>query len=164
MAAVIGGASARLVWVPRVPRLRRRVVSARERFRRRRSRRSDSSSNEDSMGDAGLEIAGGCLDVGGEWAIAVVTVVAILVLAWFFLVPLLLLLVDAVVLVVVASAALVARILLRRPWRIEVARGEHVVGSVAVVGLGNARRRRDEVVAALAAGIDPATLVDAQVR
>ncbi len=161
MVEIIQAPTARLVWVPRVPQLRRRVVSARERLRRRRARRSNADTGDDSMGDASLEIAGGCLDVGGEWAIVVVTVVAIVVLAWFFLVPLLLLLVDAVVLVVVAAAALVARILLRRPWRIEVARGEQVLGSIAVVGLGNARRRRDEVVAALAVGIDPATLVDA---
>lgn len=149
----------RLVWLSRVPRLYPRFAAWTRRVRERRRRRDD-------FGRGGG--AGTWFDAGdGEGLVALVMMAATMVLAvvllWLLVIPLLLVLVDAVVVAVAAVVVVVSHVLFRRPWHLEVRDGEALVGTVAVVGWRAARRRREEILTAVAAGVTPASLVDDRV-
>lgn len=133
-------------WFPRHRRLASRFAAW-----RRDRRRDDEAAWWDVVPPLGVEVLAG--------AVVAVAVLAVVVLGWFVLVPLLLLLVDVVLVVVLLLAGLVARVGLRRPWKVTVTRvGAGEATSVGVVGLRAARAVRDAVADGLR---DGSTVADA---
>ncbi len=93
--------------------------------------------------------------IGGDSPFAVIgavlAVIAVVVLAWLFLLPLLLALLDAVILIVLALAGVIGRVLLHRPWEIEVS-GPGQIVSWQVVGWRRSGQAIDQVTTRLRSG------------
>jgi hypothetical protein len=83
----------------------------------------------------------------------VVAVIAIFFLGW----PLLLLLLDLIWLVLALTVGIVAKVLFRRPWRVEAISEAGARHDSRVVGFGKAAEARDELARSLEAGRDPST-------
>lgn len=95
----------------------------------------------------------------GEELFLVVLVGAIVVVLILFGWPLLVLLIDFAWLVGVLIVWIAARVIFRRPWRVEATDdgGERHVW--LVVGFRAAGRQRDEVVASLVSGAQPSSML-----
>lgn len=115
------------------------------RFRAVRRRTSDAA-----------DLEPGCLDVGGEGIAVVIAVIVVLLLLIFVGIPFLLALLDLVLLVVLTALGIAGRVLFRRPWTIEARHRDGTVHTWRVTGLRASAARRDEIAAALAAGVVPA--------
>lgn len=82
---------------------------------------------------------------------AVLAVIAVVVLAWLFLLPLLLALLDAVILIVLALVGIVGRVLLHRPWEIEVSGPDQIL-AWRVVGWRRSGQAIEQVTTRLRSG------------
>jgi hypothetical protein len=148
--------SVRVVWAPRWRALARR-------FGGWRAKRSGSSGDVvDGALQAGGDIptsgGGGGLDLGDEIAAIVVILVAFVLgvaLFWWVLLPLLLVLLDVVVVMVLLVVSIVARVLFRRPWTVEVTAPGRDRLTTRVVGWRAALRHRDEIADSLRRGLRP---------
>lgn len=130
-------------WLPRLG-----SDSLWARFRRRTRRTRDMAGD---LADADP----GCLDVLGEGFVFAIGVVAGAIVLIFIVIPLLVALVDVLVLLVLLVLSVLARIVLRRPWTVEARTAADEVRTWRVVGWRASGQRRDEVAAAIAAGVDP---------
>jgi len=107
-------------WTPRWARI---DVGGRFRLVRRHRTRQWTTEDEERPADGKdrrwwdvVDLPPGCDVDALAWLVGIVCVVLLL---WFVVVPLLLVLFDVVVVVVLLALGTVARVLLRRPWRIE---------------------------------------------
>lgn len=148
----------RVVWEPRWRALARRFGGW-----RRRRRQGDGD-----PGDLGVDLpsgggghhggGGGWGDLGDDIFIGIAVIVAMIVvgaLFWWLLLPLLLLVLDVVVVVVLVLAGVVGRVLLRRPWTVQVRGPAGVEATTGVVGWRAALRTRDEIADKLRLGYRP---------
>lgn len=157
--------SVRVVWAPRWRTLARR-------FGGWQSKRSPGAgdvvdgtlqvgSNVPSGGGGGGG-GGGLFDLDHDFA-AIVLICIVFVLAavlfWWVLLPLLLLVLDGVIVLILLAVSVVARVLFRRPWKVEATAPGHLGFAAPVVGWRAALRRRDEMADSLSNGLRP-ELVD----
>jgi len=133
----------------------RRCWLPKRRVRWRGRTRRDTSDEQRGSGGDYLDFADlfGIFDGDSPLAVigAVLAVIAIVVLAWLFLVPLLLALLDVVVLIVLALVGVAGRVVLHRPWEIEVSGPDQIV-SLRVVGWQKSSQAIEEVTRRLRTG------------
>lgn len=136
----------RIRWVPRWHSLYRRL---------RRQRRDGGSAGRDSVwtwsgNSSPLDFVD--LDDFFGAIVAVLALAVMAVLAWWLLLPLLLAIVDAVVVVVLLVGGVLARVLLARPWTIDVEAADGRRFTRRVVGWRNAHGEMALLAAAISAG------------
>jgi hypothetical protein len=149
----------RVVWEPRWRALARR-------FGGWRRRRKGDDGGPDLGGLDTVDLPSGHHGGGGFFAdladdlvVGIAIIIGMILfgfLFWWLLLPLLLLILDAMVVIVLLIVGLVARVLFRRPWIVEVTGPTRVV--TEVVGWREALRARDEMADKLSMGYRPEDL------
>jgi hypothetical protein len=136
----------RIAWEPRWHALSRRIGGWRQ---KRRERRSDFD---------GGGLAANLVPVTDDLTTTVVLILGFIVgiaLFWWLLLPLLLLVLDIVIVLVLLVIGVAARVLFRRPWRIEGSSDRAGTVVREVVGWRAALRARDELAESLRLSAQP---------
>jgi hypothetical protein len=151
--------SVRVVWAPRWRILARRFGG----WQARRSVRGGDvvEGTLDFSNSGGGGGGGGLSGLDHDFA-AIVLILIVFVLAaalfWWVLLPLLLLVLDGVIVLILLAVSVVARVLFRRPWKVEATAPGHLGFTAEVVGWRAALRRRDEIAGSLSNGLRPETV------
>jgi hypothetical protein len=132
--------SVRRLWIPRIG-----SETLWGRFRRKFKRSADLATSGN----------GGCLGDFGDGIAAAIFIILAIILLLVIVLPALVAIIDVLILLLLAAGSLVARVVFRRPWKIEAKSSNGDRQIWRVVGWRASNRRCDEIASLLALGIAP---------